>query len=134
MKKVLKTCIYCGKVFYKDFSCEHTMKKFKNLENLKLGYDYVICEWNKHPVTQITNFYLMRNFNKSLDEYKKGFPNVKIAAIKYIETLRKNSTENNGNSKENTTEHQRKSCLPFAIEFYERLYPDLSDDERNSEG
>ena len=45
-------------------------------------------------------------------------------------TIRTNSTINNGNSKANTTEQQRKERSPMAIEFYQKKYPDLSHDEQ----
>jgi hypothetical protein len=105
-------CMICGerhkRIYGKHFNEKHpgmTAEIYRKL-------------YNNAPIGSINT---MKNMGKHMktEKYKKMFSE-------------KFGGENNPNSKTKTTEIERKERSPSCIEFYEKRYPDLTDEERQN--
>lgn len=141
-------CLNCKTSFItnsgtKKFCCEKCKIEYNKLQSHKKylngveGIDYIIDLWNNIPVKRIYGSWM-----KSMHPGKTFAP---ICCLKDKENTSKNSGkhmktekykkmfsekfkgENNPNSKQNTTEIQRKQRSPFSKEFYKN---DLNDKSR----
>jgi hypothetical protein len=100
---------------------------------IKFGYvnkeDYPLCSICNNYVSYLRKHVSdIHNYTKESYVEQFGEPE-KWVADTLLNTIKTNSTNNNGNSKANTTEQQRKERSPMAIEFYQRKFPELSNEE-----
>lgn len=168
-KSCIKVCKKCGKEFVAQSGyvrycndCAEEVKK-ENLHKNQLkqrkkkldklvkngieGYDYIIDMWSGEPTTRIGDrWFHIKYPNKTMDDYKREFPNSPLVCKKLIEKISENSKkymnrpeikkfysekikgDKNPNAKCNTTEEQRKSVSPFSKSF--KGYQCMSDDEK----
>lgn len=167
-KSCIKICERCGKEFeassgYVHFcnECLIIIKQEKRERNnqarliakqTKLlkgveGVDYVIDLWNGLPTTRITGrWFNERHPGRTIEEYKKEFPNAQLVCSSTSKKISDNSKEHmnrpemkkhfsemfsgdkNPNAKCNTTEEYRKSLSPFSKSF--KGYEGLSEKEK----
>jgi len=148
-------CKHCEKEFnakskrekYCSIECRNNAKYIrlviKRSNNLKLNFienkDYVIDKWNGYAVKCMYGLYFKAMHpDKTLDDYKKEFPNALLCSEEHTKKTSKNSGkfmkeekyrkmysemlkgENNPNHKSRTTEQHRKECSPFSKEFYKK--------------
>lgn len=127
-----------GRTFGSYRGFETDIKKNYNMTStaylIRFGYvnkeDYPKCEicgeyasYLRKHITDYHKDYTKESYIKQFGEPEKW------VADTLLNTIKTNSTNNNGNSKSNTTEQQRKERSPMAIEFYQKKYPDLSPTE-----
>ena len=167
-KSCVKICKKCGKEFmassghvkYCD-DCVKEMKQetlikfrernfWKKQEELLKGVenvDYVIDRWNGLATRTICSKWMATHHpDKTLDDYKREFPDAPIVCKKTSDTISNNTKsfmntpemkeyfserfkgDKNPNAKCNTTEEQRKSISPFSKSF--KGYEGMSDEEK----
>lgn len=145
--KFRKSCNYNNIEYYKRFYPELSHEEQEKLRQEKIysskknnptKIEYYIE--NYPDLTDEERYNMWHKFNQSrnpqhISFYERKYPDLsheehvkmKEDYIKSYTANRKPWTgENNCNSKENTTELQRRSRSPRCIEFYERKYPDKS--------
>ena len=164
------TCQHCGKEFEVEKAtgikfCKECSKKIrkektqkwrflKKQEEIKSrgveGIDYVVDLWNGSVTTRIDARWIkLYHPNRTLEDYKKEFPNAMLVCKSTHDKISKNSKERmnlpewkqwasermkgekNINSKENTTLEQRQRISPFSKSF--KKYDGLTDKEKEQE-
>ena len=146
-RKYRKSCNYNNIEYYERFYPELSHEEQENLRQEKIysskknnptKIEYYIE--NYPNATDEERYNMWHEFNQSrcpqhISFYERKYPDLSHEEhVKMMEDYKKSYTskrepwtgENNCNSKENTTELQRRSRSPRCIEFYERKYPDKS--------
>ena len=143
----MKTCKYCKKEVEKlnRGYCSNTCKNFdKDLKRQNEltgieGGDYIVNLWSGLKCLQINSQYIKGRWpGKTIEDYKKEFPDAPLQCGNMIKKATKNSGkhmkeekyrkmfsenfkgENNPNHKSKTTLEERKSRSPFSKSFYLR--------------
>lgn len=152
----MKTCKYCKKEVEKlnRGYCSNTCKNFdKDLKRQNEltgieGGDYIVNLWSGLKCLQINSQYIKGRWpGKTIEDYKKEFPDAPLQCGNMIKKATKNSGkhmkeekyrkmfsenfkgENNPNHKSKTTLEERKSRSPFSKSFYLKDNPNLTDAE-----
>lgn len=147
-------CEECSIIVKREAKDRHNksrliVKQNKLLEGVE-GEDYIIDLWNGLPTTRIAGRWIKeRHPGRTIDEYKKEFPNAPLVCGKMSKKISEASKsymnrpdvkqhfsdmfkgDKNPNAKCNTTEEYRKSISPFSKSF--KKYEGMSDEEKEKQ-
>jgi len=154
------TCRGCSSEFIPihamtEFCTKECRKNRIELDKQKLlkttgikNIDYVICQWCGYIAPSLSiNHIQSIHKDKSIEEYKKEFPEHNLISEKYKKSISINSGKfmkeekyrkmyserikgnKNPNHRDNTTLEKRKETSPFSIEFHKKRNPNLTDKE-----
>lgn len=147
---------YCKKEFeairhnstFCSISCRNEYKRTEILLKGKLGYDYIICNWDNKPVGKYMSSHIKKYFpNRTYEEYVMEFPDQPNMPDKYKTNITKNSGkhmksekykrmfsemykgEKNSNHRSNTTKLQRQLCSKYSREYWHYNFPEMTEEE-----
>lgn len=147
-------CEKCSVIVKKEAKDRHNKSRLIAKQNKLLkgveGEDYIIDLWNGLPTTRIAGRWIKeRHPGRTIDEYKKEFPNAPLVCNKMSKRISEKSKsymnrpeikqkyseafkgDKNPNAKCNTTEEYRKSISPFSKSF--KKYEGMSDEEKEKQ-
>lgn len=159
---MIKTCPHCNKDFEtnskkKRFCCKECrikyfnhlpqVKQFDNISELTENVDYIIDIWNGLPCVRLYGEWFKQHHpDRTLDEYKKEFPDAPLQSENDKMNTSKNSGlfmktekykkiysekfkgESNPRHHSKISEYEIRRCSPFCDEFYN--YRELSLSEK----
>lgn len=118
---------------------EHTLNRRKNDPSKIEYYEIRFPELSDLERKQLQKEHNKQHNYNCIEYYQVKYPDLsheehlrmKKEKLDSIKALGKTKGENNGNHKTKTTEYERRSRSPRCIEFYQRKYPNSTEEEHN---